>query len=66
VRDQFIHPVERPQESGLAATRGPDEGRDLSLFDLEVDILQGLKRPVKEIQILGFHFYPVIRIPHKE
>ena len=64
VRDEIVHPVEGPEEGGLAAARRPDEGRNLFLFDLEVDILQGLKRSIKKIQALGLHLYLVTNIAH--
>jgi hypothetical protein len=64
VWDEIIHPVERPQKGGLAAARGPNEGRNLSLFDLEVDILQGLESTVEKIQAFGFHLYSVTIIVH--
>ncbi len=56
VGDEFIHPVEGPEKGRFAAAGRSDEGGDLPFFDFEVDLFQGLERPVKKIQAFGFHF----------
>ena len=39
-----------PQQRGLAATRRPDEGYEITFLDAEIDILQGVDRPVIRIE----------------
>ena len=53
---QVVHPVEQPQEGGLAAAGGPDEGDHLILRYLHRDALQGVEGPVVEINVPCFDF----------
>ena len=43
--DQVVHPVDGPQEGGLAAAGGPDKGGDLVLRDLDADVLEAWFSP---------------------
>jgi hypothetical protein len=42
---QLEHAVEDAQQRGLAAARRADEGRDLVLGDVQVDVLEGVELP---------------------
>ena len=54
---QVVHPVEQPQESGLAAARRTDEGDHLILRNLHRDAFKGMEVPVVEIDVFGFDFF---------
>src|SRR5690606_27843855 len=49
--DEVVHAVERAQEGGLAAARGPDEGGDLVLGDGEVHALDGVEAAVEDVDV---------------
>ena len=49
---QIVHPVDAAQQSGLAATGRADEGGDLTLGDLHVDVEQRLLVAVVQVEIL--------------
>jgi hypothetical protein len=51
-RDQVVHAVEAAQHGGLATTRRPDEGRDLVLGDVDVDIAHGPEVAVEDADAL--------------
>ena len=51
VRVEVVHAVEGAQQRRLAAARGADEGGDLLVRDVEVDVLQRLVPAVEEVQV---------------
>src|SRR6185312_8531547 len=48
LRDQIVQSVHRPQESALAAARGPDQGGHGAPGNRDRYVEQGLGRPVPE------------------
>ena len=48
--DEVVHAVEGAEQGGFAAARGPDERGDGLPGKSGVDILQGLKGPVEQIE----------------
>ena len=48
--DEVVHAVEGAEQGGFAAARGPDERGDGLPGKSDVDILQGLKGPVEQIE----------------
>ena len=47
--NQVVHPVQAPQERGLTATGRTDERGDILSLDLQVDVVQCLRRVVEKI-----------------
>ena len=52
--DEVVHAVDAAEEGGFAAAGGSDEGGDLFLGDLEVDVVEGLVFGVEEVEIGDF------------
>ena len=48
---RFVHAVERAQERGFAAARGPDQSGDAIRGNVEAEAEYGLLRAVEEIQV---------------
>ena len=48
-----MHPVEASNKGGFAAPRRTDERRRMIRRDVQVDVLQGVIRPVPRVQILN-------------
>jgi hypothetical protein len=48
---EIVHPVERTEKCGLAASRWPDEGRNGVLKHREAGVLDRLKRAVKNVDV---------------
>ncbi|CAN4039898.1 YcxB-like protein domain-containing protein, partial [Dysosmobacter welbionis] len=59
-RYQVIHPVQGLQKGGLSAAGGADQGGDLMLRNVDIHTVEGMVRPVPQIQVLylndGGHF----------
>jgi ABC-type amino acid transport system permease subunit len=51
--DRVVHPVERAQESGLAAARRADQGGDGLVRDVQRDVVQGLFVAVEDRDVAG-------------
>jgi hypothetical protein len=49
VGDEFVQAVERSKEGRFSTSRRADQGSDLALFDDDVNILQGVIRPIIEV-----------------
>src|SRR5690606_41583637 len=49
---EFIHAVKGPQQCGLPTAGGTDERRHLVLVNGHIDVLDGLKITVVEVQVL--------------
>ena len=49
--DQVIHAIEIPQQSGFAAPRWSDEGGNLALRNLHVNVIEGLLVAVVKVEI---------------
>ena len=50
--NHLVHPVQRPQHSGLAAAGGADERGDRLRLDAHRHVLDGLERAVVDVQVL--------------
>src|SRR5690606_13511991 len=50
-RVELEHAIERAQQRGFAAARGTDERRHLVLVNRHVDVLDGMKAAVIEVQV---------------
>jgi hypothetical protein len=55
VEDEFIQAVESSKKGGFTASGWPDQSSDLSLFDNDVDIFEGLEGTIIKIKVLGLH-----------
>src|ERR1017187_2333747 len=51
IADRLVHPVQRPQERGLAAAGWTDQCRDAVFGNLQIQPEYGLLRPVEKVQI---------------
>jgi hypothetical protein len=54
--DEFVQTVKGTEESRFSASRRSDQGRDLTLSNMDVDILEGVGGPIKKVKLSGFHF----------
>ena len=52
--NEFVQTVKGTEESRFATSRGSDQGCDLTLLNMDVDILKGMGGPVIEIKLLRF------------
>src|SRR3546814_4888673 len=50
-----VHPVQRPQEGGLATSRRADEGGHMVLIDVDRDILDRLLVAIEDVDVAGGH-----------
>ena len=58
---------ESPQERGLAASVGADDGDELAAFEVEGDLVDGVAAVVAEAEVLGgqFHGYTLNRTRYR-
>jgi hypothetical protein len=57
VRDELVQAVKGSKKGRFTASGRPDQGSDLALLDIDVNILEGLDRTVIEIKLFCFHLY---------
>jgi hypothetical protein len=64
--NEFIQTIKGTQESRFSTSRRPDQGRNLSLSNMDINILEGVGGPIKEVKLSGFHFKGWIWRDHRD
>jgi hypothetical protein len=54
--NEFIQTVKSTEEGRFSTSRRSDQGRDLTLSNMDVDILEGVGGSIKKVKLSGFHF----------